>query len=172
MIPENIDEKDFKYNPLTSEMKKILYDELLDLIEDFLEYMKIKGDICVNRAVIGRICDRVDQRKDYFLYFHSTDEEVMHMSHEKEIALWVYWLCKYKPIRFKAIEDEEVFFINNGCTISDAFAVYLMLSIVCANNSLKCTVFTPNKIEELCYDFINRDFSKEAVMARINDLIE
>ena len=172
MIPANIEEKDFRYNVIDPEEKKVIYDELTDVLDDFIKFMKIKEDIVINRAIIGRICERIDQRKDYFLYYHSTPTEMMHMSHEKEISLWVYWICKYKPIRFKEMPDDEVFFINNGCTVSEAFAVFLMLSIVCANKPNKAQSFTPDRIDDFCYDFANRDFSKEAIMARINDLIE
>lgn len=172
MRPANIDEKDFIYTPLSPEEKKESYDELKDLLDDFIKFMKIKEDVSINRAIIARICERIDQRKDYFLYYHSKPDDIMHMSHEKEIALWVYWLCKYKPVRFKTMRDDEVFFTNNGCTVSDAFAVFLMLSIVCTNNPQKTSCFHPDRIDDFFYDFVNRDFSKEAIMARINDLIE
>ena len=172
MKPANIDEKDFIYTPLTPKMKKESYDELRDLMNDFLEFMKIKENVSINRAVVARICERIDQRKDYFLYYHSKPDDIMHMSHEKEIALWVYWLCKYKPVRFESMRDDEIFFNNNGCTVSDAFAVFLMLSIVCTNNEEKTECFSSDRIDDFFYDFVNRDFSKEAIMARINDLIE
>lgn len=172
MRPKSIEEKDFRYHPPSSDDIKEMYDDLVDLVNHFIRYMKIKENLVVNRAIIGRICERIDQRKDYFMYYHSTEKEVMHMSHEKEAALWIYWICKYQPLHFSKIEDDEMFFIMNGCTVSDAFAVYLMISIVCANNPNKVSSFTPDRIEDLCYDFANRDFSKEAIMSRIVDLTE
>lgn len=172
MIPENIDEKDFRYTRVSNEDAKEFYENFMDILESFMKFMDIKEDINVVRPVIGRICERVDQRKDYYLYYHSDEQTVMHMSHEKEVALWIYWICKYKPIHFKKITEEEKFFSENGCTLSDAFAVYMIICIVIVNDQSKADCFTDDRINDLYYEMANRDFSKEAIIARINDLLQ
>lgn len=95
----------------------------------------------------------------------------MKMAHEKELALWVYWVCKYKPIRFKDVKDDALFFVENGCMVSDAFAAYIIISTVCDGNKKRAKYFSKEIVENLYYDMANRDFSKEAIIARINDLI-
>lgn len=95
----------------------------------------------------------------------------MKMSHEKELALWAYWVCKYKPIHFNNVNDDEHFFNNNGCTVSDAFAAYIIISAVCAKKRKKAKYFTESVVEDLYYDLANRDFSKEALISKVTDLI-
>lgn len=152
-------------------MIKSSYDKFTVLLEKFIEFKQVSGDVVVNPAIIGKICERIDQRKDYFMYYHSEEGNVMHMSHEKEIALWTYWVCKYKPVHFAKRSDDSLFFTLNGCTLSDAFAVYLMISVVCDNKPKRAKKFTPDRINDIFYDFTNRDFSKEAVMSKITDLL-
>ena len=47
--------------------------------------------------LISEIYKRIDQRADYYLYFHSDPEKPMKMSQAKEIALMAFWILKYKP---------------------------------------------------------------------------
>lgn len=95
----------------------------------------------------------------------------MHIAHEKEMGLWAYWVSKYKPIRFASKVDDQRFFVQNGCTVSDAFAAYIVISIVCNSNNERAQYFTSKRVLDLYYDFSNRDFSKEAMISRIEDLI-
>lgn len=169
MIPDCIDEKDFIYNRLPANQIVEFYNEFNNFLEQFALLLKY-GDLVVNIPIIGRICVRVDQRKDYYLYYHSTEDTIMHMSQDKELALWAYWISKYKPIRFEDAHDEELFFTENGCTVSDAFSSYIIISTVCANDKTKVSYFTDKVIADLNYDLTNRDFSKEAIISKINDL--
>lgn len=171
MIPSGIAKEDFIYRNLPDEESKRFYDEFQDLLDDFSMTIRQKGEIEANFPVIYRICIRVDQRKDYYMYYHSKPQKIMEMSHEKELALWSYWVCKYKAIHFLKGEDEERFFVENGCMLSDAFAAYILISAVCAKNENRASYFTPDVVRNLYYDFANRDFSKEALIARVNDLI-
>lgn len=173
MIPPCIKEKDFRYHELpVSEVKKFC-EEFQDLLDDFALTIDVSPDfeLEINAPALIHLCKRVDQRKDYFLYFHSSPNKMMNISQEKELALCAYWVCKYKVIRFVNLEDEARFFIDNGCTVSDAFAAYILISAVCNQNSARASYFTRKRVLDLFYDFTNRDFSKEAVMARIEDLI-
>lgn len=171
MLPKGITEEEFIYNPLDGKQVMDFYNKFNDLLKDFARTIKQKGKLEVNLSIIGRISIRVDQRKDYYMYYHSTEEKIMQMSHEKEMALWSYWVSKYKPIRFINPEDDEVFFSMHGCTISDAFAAYIIISIVCANNKKRAKYFKDDVVLDLYYDFANRDFSKEALISRVEDLI-
>lgn len=169
MIPKNISEQDFRYNSLPQKTVFSFYTQFKKLLEDFAKTIP-DGELEINMPMICRICIRVDQRKDYYMYYHSKTK-TMRMSHEKELALWSYWVCKYKPIRFVNSLDEEHFFTSNGCTVSDAFAAYIMISVVCAKNKKRAKYFTPKVVWNLYYDLSNREFSKEAIIARIEDLI-
>ena len=171
MIPIGFKEEDFFYNKLTPDQIYSFYDEFSELLDDFSRTVDQDAEIEAVLPVITRICIRIDQRKDYYMYYHSENGRVMHMSHEKEMALWAYWVCKYKPIRFKNEIDEEIFFQQNGCTVSDAFASYIIISTVCANNDDRVSYFTSEIVEGLYYDLSNRDFSKEAIIDRVSDLI-
>lgn len=171
MLPENISEKDFIYNYIPEEKILDFYNKFIKLLDDFTYTVNQTGKIEVNVPVIARICVRVDQRKDYYMYYHSKPDKIMRMSHEKELALWAYWVSKYKPIGFMNIKDDEHFYNNNGCTVSDAFAVYIIISTVCAKKKRKAKYFTEEVVKELYYDIANRDFSKEAIISKINDLI-
>lgn len=171
MIPNGMTESDFIYNQIGEEQVLNFYSEFMELLNDFSLTIKQSGELEACLPIITRICERIDQRKDYYLYYHSTKDKIMHMSQEKEMALWAYWVSKYKPIRFCDLLDDEIFFAANGCTVSDAFACYIIISIVCANNKKKVKYFTPDVVRELYYDIANRDFSKEAFISKVNDLI-
>lgn len=171
MIPIGMQEEDFKYRILSNEAILEAYNEFKELLIDFSCTVNQKGKLKIIHSVVCRICVRVDQRKDYYMYYHSKQGKIMKMSHEKELALWAYWVCKYKPIRFKDEKDDELFFLKNGCMVSDAFAAYIIISTVCAGNKKRSKYFSKEIVENLYYDMANRDFSKEAIIARINDLI-
>lgn len=171
MIPSGISQKNFIYNPISPNQLVTFYNEFMKMLEDFSLTITQGGELVVNKPIIARICLRIDQRKDYYMYYHSTSTKIMLMSQEKELALWAYWVSKYKPIRFEKIEDEALFFSTTGCTVSDAFASYIVISTVCANDQNKVSYFTGKVVADLNYDFTNRDFSKEAIIARINDLL-
>lgn len=171
MIPTCIAEEDFKYNQIDGQSVIEFYNKFMELLNDFSLTVNQEAELEVVVPIITRICERIDQRKDYYLYYHSTDEKIMHMSYEKEMALWAFWVSKYKPVRFCDIVDEELFFLDNGCTVSDAFACYIIISIVCANNTDKVKYFTQSIVKDMYYDLSNRDFSKEAIISKVNDLI-
>lgn len=171
MIPSKIDEKDFIYEHVPADLVLAFRNEFFELLEDFAITVNMNAKIEVNEPILSYICTRVDQRKDYYLYYHSTSEKTMHIAHEKEMGLWAYWVSKYKPIRFASKIDDQIFFMQNGCTVSDAFAAYIVISIVCNSNNDRADYFTAKRVADLYYDFSNRDFSKEAVISRIEDLI-
>lgn len=171
MIPESITEKEFVYRNVPHDKVVDFRNEFVALLEDFASTVDMDAQLEVNDVIISHICKRVDQRKDYYMYYHSTADHVMRMSHEKEMGLWAYWVSKYKPVRFVNKVHDQLYFMNNGCTVSDAFAAYIIISIVCNSKESRASYFTEDKVQNLFYDMANRDFSKEAIISRIEDLI-
>ena len=171
MIPRCIKEEDFIYEHVPIDRVLSFREEFYSLLDDFALTINMDAKIEANEPIISYICTRVDQRKDYYLYYHSTKDKIMHMCHEKEMGLWAYWVSKYKPIRFVDMVDDQRFFSQNGCTVSDAFAAYIIISMVCDSNNQRATYFTHKRVLDLYYDISNRDFSKEAMISRIEDLI-
>jgi len=170
LLPDAISEKDFRYKTLSAKKIKKSYSYFKQLLDDFSMTIE-SGEIEVNLPMVCRIFVRVDQRKDYYMYYHSTAKKIMKMSHEKELALWAYWICKYKPINFVDSLDDEHYFNSHGCAVSDAFASYIIISAVCAKNKKRAKYFSERVVKELYYDLANRDFSKEAIISKIADLI-
>ncbi len=84
----------------------------------------------INYPMLYRIVERVDQRRDYYLYFHSNHNHAMFMSQAKETALFCYWLIKYKPISFENAYEESSFFHENGYTINELYAAFLLMSFI------------------------------------------
>ena len=112
MIPKQfISPENFQYNPVTPEY---LYEFTEMFKENFEKFKKAEEEVLrnystemrINYPVIYRIMERIDQRADYYLYFHSNQNHPMYMSQAKEVALFCYWLIKYKPISFEESYDE------------------------------------------------------------------
>lgn len=171
MKPACIDEKDFRYclpsNEWIIEYKR--------KIEDFITVSKVKADLAdfdieINYLMLCNIFIRIDERDDYFLYYHSK-EEIMHMSCDKEIALLAFWIVKYKPFRIKTITEEERFYREYKCTINEMLAALLMVFYICDKVPSQKAYFTVKKINTLVYDLTNRDVSKEAMIMYVESFI-
>ena len=150
MIPGDINEEDFKYQLPPNEW----FIEQKRKLENFIKICKEKANL---------IFIRVDERTDYFRYFHS-ETESMTISQEKEIALDAYWICKYKPFRLKSVDQEEEFYSFYRCSINEVIATMLITFFLCKKNSKLKKYFNENKINTLIYDMFNRDISKEAMI--------
>lgn len=171
MKPACIEEKDFRYS-LPSEEWIIGYKRK---IEDFLAVSKTKADLDdfeveINYLMLCNIFIRVDERDDYYLYFHSK-EEIMHMSCDKEIALLAFWIVKYKPFRIKTITQEEQFYQEFKCTINELIAALLVVFYICDKIPSLKTYFDEKKINTFIYDLTNRDISKEAMIMYVESFI-
>lgn len=104
------------------------------------------------------------------MYFHSEDDS-MHMSLGKEIALEAYWISKYKPLRIKNYEDEIEFTKKYKVTISDVIAAMLIIGFLIDKNEELDSFFTPKKINTLIYDIFNGDISKEAMIMYVESFL-
>lgn len=123
MIPPTINEKDFRYRiPPIAEL--IAYKRKLEqLVGIYRERLGMEEyEVEINYPLLGSIVIRVDERKDYYKYFHSTEKEVMRMSRGKEIALFAYWIVKYKPFRVKGRAAAEDFYCAYKYSFNEIFA--------------------------------------------------
>ena len=129
---ESITENDL-YKPLSPEIATDMMNMLQDMISAFLDKSTLnREDIDCNHALLLKTILRIDQRSDYFVYFHSTinedgNVEVDEMSQYKQIALLCYWIIKYKPLRIIDMQKELAYYKYNHCTVNEAFAAYIFV---------------------------------------------
>lgn len=172
MRSEKIAEEDFRYQ-LPKDQWLI---DKVEEFEEFLEECKKKLEIAdleieINHVLLINVFVRIDERKDYFMYFHSEDDS-MHMSLGKEIALEAYWMSKYQPLRIKNMDDEIDFTKKYRVTISDAIAAMLIIAFLIDYDQALDAYFTPKKINTFIYDIFNRDISKEAMIMYVESFLD
>lgn len=172
MRPESIAEEKFRYQLPEDEwlLKKV--EEFEDFIKECKKKLEIeKYIIQINYVLLLNIFVRIDERKDYFMYFHSEDDS-MHMSLGKEIALEAYWISKYKPLRITEIDNEVEFTKKYKVTINDVIAAMLIVGFLIDNDKKLDGYFTAKKISTLVYDIFNRDISKEAMIMYVESFLK
>jgi hypothetical protein len=125
----------------------------------------------INYPMLYRIVERVDQRRDYYLYFHSNHNHAMLMSQAKETALFCYWLIKYKPISFENAYEESSFFHENGYTINELYAAFLLMSFITGLDEENEKYFNEAAVSTLTYSLTNREISKEALIMYVESFL-
>lgn len=164
MKPACIDEKDFRYCLLSKQTIITNKRQMEAFVSKVQKDLSLNAyNIEINYPLLCTVFIRVDERADYFMYFHSR-EDVMHMSRGKEIALLAFWITKYKPFRLQTQEQEADFFRNYRCSINEVIAVMLIVSYLCKEDATLKANFTEKRINTLIYDMFNRDISKEALI--------
>ena len=172
MKPEGLDEKDFIYLPPTDTWLIKNKRDMEKFVTKCADKIKMESsEIETNYMILLNVFIRIDERADYYQYFHSKNE-IMHMSTEKEVALAAYWIVKYKPFRLKSISKEEDFYYNYKCTINEVIAAMLIISYLCEKIPKLKDYYTENKINTLVYDLLNRDISKEALIMYVESYIK
>lgn len=167
MRPACIDEKNFRYRLLSKQTVITNKREMVTFVSKVRKDLSLDAyNIEINYPLLCTIFIRVDERADYFMYFHSR-ERAMHMSRGKEIALLAFWITKYKPFRLETQEQESDFFRNYRCSINEVIAVMLMASYLCKKDVTLKTYFSEKRINTLIYDMFNRDLSKEALITYV-----
>lgn len=165
---------DMLYKPIKAETAKKYMDKVQGLFDSFLEKSVLnRNDISVNDALLLKTVIRIDQRSDYFTYFHSEVDEngnviIDKMSQYKQIALLCFWIIKYKPIRINDPIKELNYYDKNHCTVNETFAAYIFISQINSSKILtkkqkeyyKSSEYT----EDLFYKFMHHDISKEAMI--------
>ncbi len=171
MKSEDIDDKLFRYQLPKEEWLLNKYTEFEEFLSECKKKIEIEEyDIEINSVLLINIFVRIDERKDYFMYFHS-DKDIMHMSLGKEIALEAYWISKYKPLRIKNLENEIEFTKKYKVSISDVIATMLIIGFLIDKKYELDSYFTPKKINTLIYDIFNRDMSKEAMIMYVESFL-
>lgn len=103
-----ISEEDFRYQLPSNEWLLNKYDEFEEFVRECKKKLEIEEyDIEINHILLFNIFVRIDERKDYFMYFHSEDDS-MHMSLGKEIALEAYYnLTERETLQKQVMELKE-----------------------------------------------------------------
>lgn len=170
MVPTQfISKENFRYIPVETrtlhdeaERFKKNFDKFLKLFQQ--EYPGYPVDFNINYPMIYRITERIDQRRDYYLYFHSNDTHAMVMSQAKETALFCYWFIKYKPVSFIDPEVGFRFFNDYGYTVNEYYATFLLMSFAVGLDRNNFKFFRGSAVPTLTYSLANREISKEALI--------
>lgn len=172
MKSQKIAEEDFRYQIPEDEWLAKKIDEFEEFLEECKKKLEIEDlEIEINHVLLINIFVRIDERKDYFMYFHSEDDS-MHMSLGKEIALEAYWISKYQPLRMKNFDDEIEFTKKFKVTISDVIAALLIIAFLIDKDRKLDEYFTEKKINTFIYDIFNRDISKEAMIMYVESFLD
>lgn len=163
---------DMIYKPLSSDARVKGMNDLWMLIEKFFEKSSLDiSDVAFDDVLLLKILIRIDQRSDYFTYFHSEIRDgkvvVDEMSQNKQIALLCYWFIKYKPIRICDPEKNRLYYRGNKCTVNESFAAYIFISHIMQSGIPKVQKKYYNSQEyrdDLRYKFMHHDISKEAMI--------
>lgn len=137
---------------------------LEEIFKDFLVSSDYPEDIdyFVSRRDLADIFLRVDKRKAYYYCFHG-----MEIHEKKEVALFAYWILKFQP--FTVIDNRYIDKKKeNG--INDAFAIYMICSILCYTGISFESVVKKNFYNKLLYSFRFRDFSIDSLMMLVESL--
>jgi len=168
---ENID--GFIYNSLPSTVMLQRLDKFEKLLANFNSLFKgyFEG-YEYSIPLIQEIYKRIDQRADYYLYFHSDPKSPMKMSETKEIALMAFWILKYKPLSLPVQKEIELFYKYN-CTVNEFLAFFCIYSYAKKASPRKDinSYFCRKNLKVLVYTFMHRDISKEAMLCYVDSLL-
>jgi len=163
----------FIYTNLSAAVMLQCLHEFKMLLAEFDSFFKgaFEG-IGYSIPLVYEIYRRIDQRADYYLYFHSDPDSPMEMSQAKELALMAFWVLKYKPLSLPAFKANNLF-LDKNCTVNEYFAVYCIASYakeISPRNDIM-SYFSPQNINVLVYSFMHRDISKEAMICYVSSLL-
>ena len=174
MIPKEIQIKHFKYKHPTVKEYSSFKKNFEELLNDFLEIECIDKDtVIINERMIIEILIRIDQRRDYYLYFHSGKTKMI-MAQDKLVALMCFWIVKYKPLSQtkNAMQD---YFNKNLHTINESFALFLIKNLIfCIFKKQEQRLydfFNENNNYIIRYNLSHRDISKESLILFVLSLI-
>ena len=171
---------DMIYNQLTPEIATERMNDLKRLIYSFLDRSKLRDAVIEwNDALLLKIIIRVDQRRDYFTYFHSEVDsngnvQVDKMSQYKQVALLCFWIMKYKPLRIVDPTLDLQYCLDNHCTINETFAAYIFISQIMSasvGEEQKTYYMSDEYINDLRYKFMHHDLSKEAMIFALCSIV-
>ena len=160
------------YREMSKEQWKRAFAQFQEIAIAFIESNGYSGDdIIVSPMDVYQILTKVDQRKEYFHFFHELE-----ISELKEVALYCFWIIKFKPLRCaknKMTEEEEIHFEY----LNEKFALFNLiktLRVLIGDDNVKNKkpndFFSPYYIYELVYSFAYRDISKEAMILLVETI--
>jgi len=168
------------YQEMPSErMLHFLNAEFKQLLNNFRAFFtthtEIAESIDYSTVLIMEIYRRINQRSDYYTYFHTkpNGNEPMMMAETKHIALMAYWVIKYKPLSLPRQRADDLY-QKKCCTINEYFAVFCIFSLVKKVPRIKDinAYFSPKNINNIVYTFMHRDISKEAMILYVESLVD
>ena len=176
MIPSCVAQEDFVYNEPPDERVLLFVKEFDTLLKTFNEKTGIgEEDYCCCLPSIIDIYYRIDQRRDYYLYFHSEEEETALMHEAKEAALLCYWIIKYKPL-YQVGEVRDEFHHSEFCSVNEIFALFVLQSFMTERvgrlKRRKVRSFFKEFSHNIKYEFMHRDMTKESIMLYVYSLLE
>ena len=150
-----------KYSPLEDQELIDGADTLERAWEEFVrKYEKTEHkEFTVNNEHLMDIVTRVDQRKDYYHYFHKIDDG--HLIEFKEVALECFWIVKFKPF-LMASPSANLYGWEN-----EFFALRRILSILhkeMPRLNRKFRYPSEQFLANFAYSLKYRDISKEAMI--------
>lgn len=125
--------------------------------------------IHIDESAVFQIISKVDQRKEYFKFFHHLD-----ISDFKELALNCFWIIKLRPLRYDDSDSEEPQKLNFE-SLNDKLALYMLIKKLRAlandeqQEKIDC-LFSSQYVYELLYSFTYRDISKEAMILLVETM--
>ena len=175
MIPNGVSEKEFFYRPPLEDDSRTFLQKFDTYLSLFAEKLGLeKNTIFYNVPLLLDIHTRIDQRRDYYMYYHSDKDEVTLMSQAKEMALICYWVTKYKPL-FQTKSIMESYYHENFCTINEMFALFVIKSFVLGvhngDEEAMFSFFNPENNYVMLYNFMHRDMSKESFILYVTSLL-
>jgi len=177
MIPDSIGEDDFKYHPLPG----VAIADFLGAIERLLVGFAAgtgvpRHSIVHNHGALVEIALRIDQRKDYFHYFHSPKGrgKIAAMSQTKKLALLAYWIIRYKPFAQGSAEADRCY-AKNKCTINELIALFILKIDVTSVPGVDYEkamrfLYDPEVEKNMVHTFMHGDMTKESMILLFDSL--
>lgn len=166
-----MDNNKFRYTTLSDEELQKRWTKHRTIIEGFLNENEYQQNyLFVNEDAVLSVITKVDQRKEYFKFFHG-----LNMSEFKEAALIAFWYMKLRPINLRSKEFAAKS-LKEYDAINEKLAVYYILKtlriMLYKNNKSPNELDSVSKkyINELIYTFTYRDVSKEALIMLIETM--
>lgn len=160
------------YKQLTADEFDVIWPKHEDIINEFLyqndydmECIKISRDSILSTVV------KVDQRRQYFSFFHGLD-----MSEYKEAALTAFWYIKLSPLSIETSALDNDNEVEKYDSINEKLALYVILKTLRVmllkhkKSSEQLDKLPKSYIDELVYTFTYRDISKEAMIMLVESM--
>jgi len=142
--------------------------KLTKMLSDFLysnNGSQLVEDVIVNELDLLHIIRKVDQRKQYFSFFHG-----INISELKEVSLYCFWIIKFKPF---SISDKNHVLYDS---INENFAFFFIIRAIRLilrkekKSEEPLNFLTQKYIKEFVYTLKYRDVSKESLIFTVETI--